>query len=111
MSQPHPSKTRPRHFLSYLGLLLLLIFLFLVILIYYFSSDSGALSIETFDWLMRLRDIALGAGIILLALGNFLRLTGGRWFLWLRWFWLILAVAFTLYWIFRRSGLQFNQLA
>ena len=111
MEQADPKNLRSRFYLSEIARWLLVIFFFLALAIYYFNSSADSIDSNTFVWLLRLRDITLGAGLILLALGNFLRLSGSPLHQKLRWFWLILAIVFTIFWLFKGSWSVSTQLA
>jgi len=111
MTAQDPKNLRSRFYLSEIARWLLVMFFLLVLVLYYVSSGTNNLEASTYMWLVRLRDLSLGAGLILLALGNFLRLNGTPMHQKLRWFWLILAIVFTIYWLFKGQGYFSNQLA
>lgn len=107
MTTQDPKNLRSRFYLSEIARWVLVVF-FLLALVLYFYRD---LTLEAMQTIAVARDICLATGVVLLALGNFLRLSGSPMHRKLRFFWLILAIVFAIFWIFKGTTLVSNQLA
>lgn len=111
MTTTDPKNLRSRFYVSEIARWLLVVFFFLSLALFYFANAPSELSLDTFRWMTTLRSFSLVVGVLMLALGNFLRLGGSPLHRKLRYFWLLVAIVFAIFWWFRGTSFMAPQLA